>query len=67
MIATVADDEVDIFYTGNEKVLCAYRDGIIEKYYTLITCNRPITGQYVQMQLNATTVLNVYEFEVFGV
>ena len=67
MIVTVADDEVDIFYTGNEEVLCAYRDGIIEKYYTLIICNRPITGQYVQMQLNATTVLNVYEFEVFGV
>ena len=66
-IITVADDEADIFYTGNREILCAYYDGILEEDYTLITCDKSISGQYVQMLFNATTILNIYEFEVFGV
>ena len=66
-IITVADDETDMFYTGNDEIHCAYYDGILEEDYTLITCDKSISGQYVQMLFNATTILNIYEFEVFGV
>ena len=55
-----------MFYTGNDEILCAYYDGILEEDYTLITCDKSISGQYVQMQFKATTILNIYEFEVFG-
>ena len=65
-IITVADDETDMLYTGNDETLCAYYDGILEEDYTLITCDKSISGQYVQMQFKATTILNIYEFEVFG-
>ena len=65
-IITVADDEADIFYTDNEDILCTYYNEILEEDYTLITCDKSISGQYVQMQFNALTILNIYEFEVFG-
>ena len=55
----VSEDEADIFYTsGNEDNLCGYHDGVLNQYYTLITCNSAITGQFVQIQLNITKYLN---------
>ena len=64
---TVSEDEADIFYTpGNEDNLCGYHDGVLNQYYTLITCNSAITGQFVQIQLNTTDFLNLYEVEVHG-
>jgi len=64
---TVAMREEDIEYNGsNPEVLCNYYDGLLNRFDTLITCNQPIRGRFVQMLLNATTILNFYEIEVHG-
>ena len=63
----MSEDEAGLFYTpGNEDNLCKYHDGELNQYYTLITCNSAITGQFVQIQLNTTDHLNFYEVEVHG-
>ena len=65
---TVSEDEADIFYTpGSEDNLCGYHDGVLNQYYTLITCNSAIIGQFVQIQLYTTALLHFYEVEVHGV
>ena len=60
--------EEEIFYTGNEDndVLCDYRDGDLNQYYTLMTCRQPLRAQFVQIQLNTTTWFHIYEVEVHG-
>ena len=64
---TVSEDEADIFYaSGNEDNLCGYHDGVLNQYYTLITCNSAITGQFVQIQLYTDYFMNLYEVEVHG-
>ena len=64
---TVSKDVGDIFYaSGNEDNLCGYHDGVLNQYYTLITCNSAITGQFVQIQIYTTEHLNFYEVEVHG-
>jgi len=65
---TVAMTEEKIEFTGtNPEVLCYYHDGILNQYYTLVTCKQPIRGRFVQILFNATTILNLYEVEVHGV
>jgi len=60
--------ESKIEFTGkNPEVLCYYHDGVLNQYYTLVICKQPIRGRFVQILLNAKTVLNLYEVEVFGV
>jgi len=60
--------EEEIEYTGtNPEVLCYYSGGALNRYYTLLTCNQPIRGRFVQILLNANTVLNIYEVEVHGI
>ena len=64
---TVSEDEADIFYTPEtEDNLCGYHDGVLNQYYTLITCNSAITGQFVQIQIYTHAYLNLYEVEVHG-
>lgn len=64
----MADTELELFYKlGEDNNLCNYYDGILNQYYTLITCKQALIGQFVQIQLNATTTFNVYEIEVHGV
>ena len=46
--------------------LCYYHDGILPQYYTTLTCDQPIRGQFVRIQLKAYTYLNLYEIEVHG-
>lgn len=47
---------------------CSYYPGILEQYYTLITCSSPMMGQWVQMRINVdNTNLNIHEFEVHGI
>jgi len=59
--------EEDIEFTGsNPEALCKYVDGYLNRYYTLITCDHPISGRFVQILFNATTMLNLYEIEVHG-
>jgi len=59
--------EEDIEFTGsNREVLCKYVDGHLKRYYTLITCDQPISGRFVQILFNAETTLNFYEVEVHG-
>jgi len=59
--------EEDIEFTGsNIEVLCKYVDGYLNRYYTLITCDQPISGRFVQILFNAETCLNLYEVEVQG-
>jgi len=60
--------EEEIEYTGtNPEVLCYYHDGVLNQYYTLLTCKQPIRGRFVQILLNANTYLNIYEVEVHGI
>jgi len=64
---TVAMVEEDIEFTGsNREVLCKYVDGYLNQYYTLITCDQPISGRFVQILFNAETALNLHEVEVHG-
>jgi len=59
--------EEDIEFTGfNREVLSKYVDGYLNRYYTLITCDQPISGHFVQILFNAVTSLNVHEVEVQG-
>ena len=46
--------------------LCYYHGGILPQYYTTLTCDQPIRGQFVRIQLKAYTILNLYEIEVHG-
>ena len=46
--------------------LCYYHDGVLPQYYTTLTCDQPIRGQFVRILLKAETNLNVYEIEVHG-
>jgi len=65
---TVAMAEEEIEFTGtNPEVLCYYHDGVLNRYYTLVTCKQPIRGRFVQILFNATTSINIYEVEVHGV
>ena len=64
---TVALKEEDIFYTPDiDANICGYHNGTLNRDYTLISCNVPITGQFVQIQLYTTDFLNLYEVEVHG-
>jgi len=64
---TVAMVEGDIEFTGsNREVLCKYVDGYLNQYYTLITCDQPISGRFVQILFNAKTMLGLHEVEVHG-
>ena len=62
--------EVTVGKTPNDlddaSSLCSYHDGILPQYYTTLTCDRPIRGQFVRVQLKALTILNLYEIEVHG-
>ena len=46
--------------------LCYYHDGVLPRYYTTLTCDQPIRGQFVRILLKAKAVLNIYEIEVHG-
>ena len=66
-MATVAVEEADIFHDEDKNNICIYHPGAVSQYYTLLTCAQLMKGQYVQLQLNYSTVFNIYEVEVFGV
>jgi len=60
--------EEQLEFTRNKPdVLCYYHDGVLNRYYTLLTCKQPIRGRFVQILLNANTELNLYEVEVHGI
>jgi len=61
--------EAEIEFTGNNpEVLCYYYDGVLNQYYTLVTCKQPIRGRFVQILLNAKAeLINIYEVEVHGI
>lgn len=67
-LVTVAEEETDIFSTsdGSNEVVCGYRDGALERYWTLVTCTQPIMGRYVQIQFFVSERLHLYEVEVHG-
>ena len=64
---TVADDITMLGYAneGDENA-CGYIDGIAERYYNMVWCNKAITGQFVQIQMFYLANLNMYEVEVHG-
>ena len=67
-VVTVAAKDTYLFnYAAGSKQLCGFVEGILDPFYTLIECHRPISGQYVQIMLDATTFMNLYEIEVHGV
>ena len=57
----------NIFYYGNDEVKCAYTAGILNQYENNIVCDKPLKGQYVQIQINETEYLHMYEVDVYGV
>jgi len=62
----MAEEEIE--FTGkNPEVLCYYHDGVLNRYYTLVTCKQPIRGRFVQILFNADTILNIHEVEVHGI
>jgi len=64
----VAMTEEEIEFTGtNPEVLCYYHDGVLNQYYTLVTCKQPIRGRFVQILLNVENYLNILEVEVHGI
>ena len=67
-IVTVASSEQQdvIFYDRNKAAFCNYFDGQLNRNYTTITCIQAMRGQYVQVQFNITTYINLYEIEVHG-
>jgi len=60
---TVAETKKDL---EDSLSLCAYHNGSVNQYYTLLECGTPMTGRYVQIQLLTETALQVYEVEVHG-
>ena len=66
-LITVAQEVDNIWYSSaTEDNFCGYHDGVLNQFYTLIECKTAIVGQFIQIQLNATVVLNLYEVEVWG-
>lgn len=46
--------------------ICSYHPGYGDKFYTTISCDSEMKGQWVQIKLRATTQLMVYEVDVHG-
>ncbi|XP_067950576.1 fucolectin-like [Watersipora subatra] len=65
-IVTASNVEDHLFLRNNPESLCAYHAGILDRYFTTMTCVQPMRARFVQMLLNATTIINIYEFEVHG-
>ena len=65
----MAIQEHDLFNNdAGSKYYCGYVDGILNKYYTMITCRDSIPGRFVQILLKGNQqLLNVYEVEVHGI
>lgn len=53
----------------NEETECGYFPGALNFNFTLITCNTPIIGHYIRLQImsSQSAVLSVYEIEVHGI
>ncbi|XP_067939544.1 fucolectin-like [Watersipora subatra] len=67
LLITAADEVSQLLYTSDDdENFCGRHDGILNKYYTLIKCASVVAGRFVQLQLNTTVVLNLYEVEVHG-
>ena len=66
VIVTVSLNEDNIFYNKFASNLCGYHDETLNKFETAIQCTQPTSGQFVQLQLNTSNYLNVYEVEVHG-
>ncbi|XP_067936986.1 uncharacterized protein [Watersipora subatra] len=66
LIITAAIWEDDILYHVNPDSLCGQHDGKVEQAYLTVTCLRPMRARFVQIQINDTEILNIYELEVHG-
>ena len=67
MLVTVAIKEEDLFKREPDNMeFCGYIDGKLDPYFTYIECARPIRGQFVQIMMISTEILNMYEVEVIG-
>ncbi|XP_067930978.1 fucolectin-1-like [Watersipora subatra] len=66
VIVTVSILEDQLFYSNNPDSLCGQREGILDQFFTTITCAQAMKAQFVQLQLMGHTNLNIYEFEVHG-
>ena len=67
-MVVVAKEEEDLFNNSPEsEEFCGYVDGILARYYNLIGCRQPMRGRFVQILMNDTNHLNLYEVEVHGI
>lgn len=61
---TVSLLEEDIMDTGSNR--CGYIDGYAQEFDNLVTCERLLSGRYVQLQMLDTNPLHLHEVEVYG-
>ena len=61
---TVSMLEENIMDTGDNR--CGYIDGFAQQFDNLVTCNQPMVGQYVQLQILDTSMLSLLEVGVHG-
>ncbi|XP_067930974.1 fucolectin-1-like [Watersipora subatra] len=66
VIITAANTEEELFYQVYPKSFCAEFKGILNQYFTTITCIQPMRAQFVQLQMFSNDFLHIYEFEVHG-
>ena len=59
----VAMDTANLFNSDSE---CGRHMGTLNDYWTNITCQSPVAGRWVQIQLLGFTVLHLHEVEVWG-
>ena len=65
IMVTVSVLEADIMHNGADNE-CGFIAGIAQQFNNLVTCSRPMIGQFVQLQMIGTDYLNLYEVEVYG-
>lgn len=53
---------------ASDSSVCSYYNGVLNKFYTLITCNSVMSGQWVQVMMIVNyNQLGIQEIEVHGV
>ena len=64
-MVTVSQLETDIMDNGGDN-RCGYINGVAQQSDNLVTCNQPMLGRFVQLQMNHTHVFHLHEVEVHG-
>ena len=64
---TVSESEDTIFYIPEQENLYGYYEDEFNQNYTTINCDKPVSGQFVQILFDVTDRIAFHEIEVNGV